>query len=250
MRTIGLDPAKTIGWSIIEDGKLIDYGKIQCSDLFSLPQRLNYYHIEITRLIDKYKPDNMAIEDLIMGISGVKVLCLLARINGVAIHAGFSGLKDNVKLYKPSEWKQDSIPNIIGNSPKWKIQLEVCRYFNIKINGDYSIYDKWESECNKRLEKLHSEIETVKTEIESLKKDISRKRNPPTAIERIDLTNKIAQLSKQYSALKTQMNKLKKSVDKELSKIGTDIDSQTGISSDIADSMCIAVCLQKQISNV
>jgi hypothetical protein len=30
MKIIGLDPAKTIGWSVIEDGAVKDFGKIQC----------------------------------------------------------------------------------------------------------------------------------------------------------------------------------------------------------------------------
>jgi hypothetical protein len=43
--------------------------------------------------------------------------------------------------------------------------------------------------------------------------------------------------------ISTSLKSLKKSIDKDLSRIGTDIESQTGISNDIADSICIAICL-------
>jgi Holliday junction resolvasome RuvABC endonuclease subunit len=247
MRIIGFDPASTIGWSVIEDNKIVDFGKIQCSNKFTLPQKLNYYHLEVERLVDRYDPDYMAVEDLILGISGVKVLALLARINGVVIQAGFHKLKDRARMYEPSEWKANSIPNIKGSSPKWKIQLETCRYFDIDLNGEYDRYDIWEKTKKKEIENLRESTHKLKSEIDKLKASTKRKRNPLTETELAETKNKITQMTATHTAMKKQLSELKKAVDKELSEIGIDIDAQTGISSDIADSMCIAICLQKQL---
>ena len=247
MKIIGLDPAKTIGWSVIEDGKILEFGKIQCSNGFTLPQRLNYYHVEIGRIMDRLRPDHMAVEDLIMGISGVKVLALLARINGVCIQAGFDKLKDNVHTYVPTTWKKHSIPNIKGDSPKWKIQLETCRYFGVEISGNYDKYDEWEKRKFSEIEKLHDATQELRSDINKMKASIKRKRDPLNETQLAETVNKIKQTTDRHQQMKMVLKELKKAVDKELSQIGIDIDAQTGISGDIADSMCIAVCLQNEL---
>jgi Holliday junction resolvasome RuvABC endonuclease subunit len=206
---------------------------------------LERFNVEIERLIERYDPDYMAIEDLILGISGVKTLALLARINGVCIQAGFSKLKDNVKMYEPTYWKKHSIPNIIGSSPKWKIQLEVCRHFGYELHGDYTKYDEWEKTNIDKIETLRSETHETKRVIDKLKASTLRKRNPLTETVLAETTNKIKHLTSRHQQMKLDLKELKKAVDKELSQIGTDIDAQTGISSDIADSLCIAYCLYR-----
>jgi Holliday junction resolvasome RuvABC endonuclease subunit len=247
MRIISFDPASTIGWSVIDDNGIIDFGRITCSSKFSLPQKLNFFHLEIVRLVDRYDPDYMAVEDVIMGISGPKVLILLSRINGVVIQAGFHKLKDKVRVYKPTEWKSESVNNINGNASKWKIQLEACRHFSVDLNGEYDRYDQWEKDKILEIDKLWNSTTETKKEIDKLKTSLKRKRNPLNEKQLIETKNKIAQLTDRHQQMKSDLKNLKKSVEKELSQIGTDIEAQSGISSDIADSMCIAVCLQRKL---
>ena len=109
MIILGFDPATTTGWSVLDDGLLVDYGSICPSSKLSLPQKLSFYHNEATRLFNRYKPDYVAMEDVILAISGAKTLTYLARINGVFIHAAYSAVKDNIVLYDPSHWKSNSL---------------------------------------------------------------------------------------------------------------------------------------------
>ena len=244
---LGLDPATNTGWAFIEKNQLVEFGTITPSAVFSLPQKLNYYHGEVGRLVDRLKPDYLAIEDVFLGISGAKTLALLARINAVCIQSSFHYLKDRVFIYQPSFWKSNSIPNITSTSPKWKIQMEVCRYFSIGLVGDFTIFDKLEEEHIQINEIAKNKCNDLKILVDKLKSSLLRKRNPLIGDEKVELENKLKELTKQHLESKEYVKKLKKISEKKLLQIGTDIYAQTGISNDAADSACIAVCLQNQL---
>lgn len=248
MKIIGIDPATTSGWSFIVDGELKEFGQVTCPSSFTLPQQLNLYHVEFTRLIDRLKPDYCAIEDTILAISGVKTLVKLARINGVIIQSAFSMLKDNVKLYTPSEWKANSLDGLNGSSPKWKIQLEVCRHYKLCVKGNFVSWDKYINSKESEIKKLKNNYSNNKIQIDKIKKILKRKRNPIKGREKTEYTNKIKTLESEYKSNKKEYNKVNKSIKKELERIGNDIYSQTGISSDISDSICIAYALFKDLS--
>lgn len=248
-KILGIDPATTSGWSLLENGKLIEFGQITCPSSFTLPQQLNLYHIEVQRLVERLQPDECAIEDAILALSGVKTLVKLARINGVIIQSAFNELKDNVSIYEPTSWKANSLENIKGSSPKWKIQLEVARFFNIDISGDFSSWDKREAEVEERISEIREENRSRKKKIDKLKSALKRKRNPIEGNDRVEHKNKIKKLESEHKKAKKSLKDFEKDSSKELSKIGNDIYAQTGISSDIADSICIAYCLYREKNN-
>lgn len=91
MKTLGLDiSSSTIGWALLDENKtrikLIDSGYIKplASDKGSLFERLSQTKIEIGKLLDKYEPDNVAIEDIafyMKGKSNANTIIILATFN-------------------------------------------------------------------------------------------------------------------------------------------------------------------------
>lgn len=250
MRILGLDPATRTGWALVDYTKaeLEEFGRIQCPQDFTLPQKLNFFHVEVTRLLERLKPDYMAIEDVILAISGARTLVYLARINGVIIQASYQYLKNRVYVYDPNTWKSNSIAGIDSKSPKWRTQLEVCRQLNIPLVGEFSDVDKRIEHTRKELVDLQNSLEDFRTEIDTLKKAIARKRNPLTPIEKEEFENKLQITKKEYAELKLTIKEVSKDVDKQLLSIGNDIYSQTGVSSDVADAVCLSCCLYRSLS--
>ena len=69
MRVIGIDPGTAIvGYGIIDYDKnkysIVDYGVVLTSKDLSTEERLEIVYNEIDKILKKYKPEFMAIEDL------------------------------------------------------------------------------------------------------------------------------------------------------------------------------------------
>ena len=69
MRVLGIDPGLAIvGYGVLDyDGrnkKLVDYGVINTPKGLSVPERLEMIFRGATELIEKYKPDEVAMEEL------------------------------------------------------------------------------------------------------------------------------------------------------------------------------------------
>lgn len=248
MRILGIDAASVIGWSLIDGNNLIEFGSITIPSSFTLPQKLNFVHSEIDRVIAKTGPVHVAIEDIIMGISGVRTLTYLARINGICIQSAFSSIGDNISLYGPNVWKSNSFANISTKSPKWKIQVEACRYFNFNIDfKEFERIDQLAASQYAIIKDKDATVKQIKNEIDQCKKLIKRKRNPLTQDQKITAENKLKQLELAHTQGKIELKKLKKDIENSLSSIGNDIYSKTGISSDIADSIGVAVCAKNNL---
>jgi Holliday junction resolvasome RuvABC endonuclease subunit len=246
---MGIDPARQCGWSLLDDNKIEEFGQVICPATFTLPQSLNYYHREFTTLFERLKPDYCSIEDVLLAISGVKVLVKLARINGVVIQSAFMTMKDRVQVYYPTFWKANSLPGLNGSSPKWKIQFEVVKHFNLV---DKLACDIWENQITEAFnEILEKKVkwEILRDEINKLKNSLVRKRNPLDENEKLENENKIKILTNQLAQAKAEHKAKEKENNKHLMSIGNEICSQTGISSDIADSICIAICAQRKINS-
>lgn len=206
---MGLDPSTKIGWSIIDDRKIIDYGIIDLSGSLNICQRLNLVAVEIERLIDRHKPDYIGIEDVILAKSGVKTLVLLARINGVIIKECYRLGKSIPNIYIPSEWKLKSNMDLKGNAKKCEVQFSVCKKFKLLKT--------------KELKEIGSRIETLKQ-------------------QQMDLRTKSRSLTGEN---KKNIQKEIKNKEKEYRNIEKEIYSLTGISNDVADSIAIAVALKE-----
>lgn len=100
MRVLGIDPGLNIAGFCLLDTKnqnvtLKAYGVIRSSNKDSLPKRLKYLHEEALTIIQKFKPDVLAIEDAFFS-KNVKsamtlghargTIILTAAINDMAVH--------------------------------------------------------------------------------------------------------------------------------------------------------------------
>jgi len=242
MKALGLDIASQTGWSCIEDGKLIDYGSIQVDGRMDLPQRLHYFHLELTRILNRIQPDWCFIEDVILGISGAKTLAYLGRLNGVAINSAFSVLQERVKLYSPTEWKANSFVGLSGMAKKWQIQLAVVKHFDIPITGDFNQIDQLIKDYEIQDESFKEKIQNHRVEINKLKASKVRKRNPLSDKEKKIVSENIKVLEKEVKELKISKKNTEKEFDKTMTKISLDISAQTGMTPDICDSCGVAIC--------
>jgi len=248
MKILGLDISNTTGWSIIEGPRLIDRGIISLNTSMMLPQRLHYFHLELTRIIDKYKPDWVCIEDVFYGISGAKTLSYLARLNGVAIVSSFSQLQHNVKLYTPGHWKSQ-LNGLKGSAQKWEVQLEVLKHFKISVTGSFDRIYELVDLNDKTLSALKEFIQINRKEVDKLKREIARKRNPITEEEKISKRELINSFNLKIDNDKKAFKKTTNEFNKTMLKISTDIAAQTGMTNDICDSIGVALCGQKELTN-
>lgn len=249
MRYIGLDIATVTGWAFFHDGTLIEKGSIHISSQMDLPQRLNYFHIELKNLLTRLQPEYCFIEDVILGISGAKTLAYLGRLNGVAISTAFSILQDRVKLYTPTYWKARSFDGLHGMAKKWEIQLAAIKHFNIPVIGDFSQIQTILQTRDSQLLEKETRLTDLRLAQVRLKQDLNRKRNPISEDDR-----KIAQIALDSSPdlinnVKREIKNLETAYDKKLMKMSIDIAAQTGMTENICDACGIALCGWKELQN-
>lgn len=96
MKILGLDIATNTGWCVLEDGKLLDYGMLNIPIEMNLFQRISFFESNLTKLINSHNPDYVAIEDVLLGISGAKTLAYLGRLNGIAISCAFKKVQNKI----------------------------------------------------------------------------------------------------------------------------------------------------------
>ena len=126
MRILGIDPGlATLGWGVIEtDGyreRLVQYGAIITYPRDSFPTRLASIYTNVKGLIDTFKPDEIAFEELFFSkniTTGIQV----AGARGVAL-AACQSYTDRLFEYTPMQIKQ-AITGY-GNAEKKQMQQMV-----------------------------------------------------------------------------------------------------------------------------
>jgi len=242
MRYVGLDLASCSGWALFEDDKLLERGTIQLISGMDLPQKLHYFHLELTNLLTRLQPEYCFIEDVILAISGAKTLAYLARLNGVAINAAFSILQERVKLYDPPYWKSHSYDGLSGMAKKWQIQLAVIKHYNIPITGNFEPVEKTVSDFDNIIDQYRDQTNGFRDESNKLKSKLNLKRNPPTESEKHAIKQQIKELEKTIASNKQTMKDVQKGFDKTMVKMSNDIAAQTGMTENICDACGIAYC--------
>ena len=109
MRILGIDPGlATLGWGVIEtDGyreRLVQYGAIVTYPRDSFPTRLASIYTNMKGLIDMFRPDEIAFEELFFSkniTTGIQV----AGARGVAL-AACQSYTDRLYEYTPMQIKQ------------------------------------------------------------------------------------------------------------------------------------------------
>ena len=133
MRILGIDPGFAIvGYGVIdyEKGKYktVDYGKITTPAGMDMPLRLKEVYDGIVRLIDMFKPDVLAIEELFFN-TNVKTAIAVGHARGVIVLAAANnGLKINE--YTPLQIKQAVVG--YGRADKNQVQQMVKMFLGLK----------------------------------------------------------------------------------------------------------------------
>ena len=238
MRIMGIDiSSRNTGWCVIdvEEKKLIDYGTIHPSTKMSMCQKLVLFDVELDKLIKRFLPDEIAIEDVIMCKSS-KTGILLGRFNGVALRLAYSYNRKEPSLYYPSEWKKDLL-GCDGSSSKAEIQLSICETFGLISEKKYNYFLDKINEAKMIVAGIdREELKIMRSKLasEKRKKDSDKKQ--------------IKYYEKEISNLKRgfdqQLKDNRKQMDCELDSVSLEIFTETGISDDIGDA--VGVALKKQ----
>jgi len=132
MIIFGIDPGIAIvGYGVIEykgnKFKVIDYGSVQTTNDYSFPIRLKMVYDEICKLLDKYNPDALAIEELFFN-KNAKTAISIGQARGVLILAAINkGME--VYEYTPLQVKQGVVG--YGRADKRQIQEMVKILLNL-----------------------------------------------------------------------------------------------------------------------
>ena len=133
MIILGLDPGfATIGFGVIESEKgkanVIDYGTITTSKDLTFPERLMKIEKGMIALIEKFKPEQIAMEELFFNTNittGINV----AHARGVMVLVAARECPGGLYEYTPLQIKQ-ALPGY-GRADKQQIQHMVKTYLNI-----------------------------------------------------------------------------------------------------------------------
>ena len=124
MIILGIDPGlATMGYGVIDAVRgnftVVDYGVVTTPKECTLPQRLCQLEDGVRELIETFKPQNIAIEELFFSkniTTGIPV----AEARGVILLTAVKGLGDEVYEYTPNQIKQA----ITGYGGADKIQMQ------------------------------------------------------------------------------------------------------------------------------
>lgn len=133
MVIMGIDPGlATVGYGLIEKKgnttKVIDFGIISTSKNDTLPTRLKQIYASISALIDKYKPDSVAMEELFFQ-NNAKTAIAVAEARGVSLLACIHKL-GNLYEYTPLQIKSALTGQ--GRAEKRQVQYMVKAILNLK----------------------------------------------------------------------------------------------------------------------
>ncbi len=126
MIILGIDPGTaTTGFGVLESSggkvKMIEYGTVLTSKELSMPERLKILGIEIEKIIEKFVPEVMAIEELFY-FKNKKTVISVGQARGVALFVGKSNNLE-IREYTPLQVKQ-SVTGY-GRADKRQVQMMV-----------------------------------------------------------------------------------------------------------------------------
>lgn len=132
MIIFGIDPGIAIvGYGVLEyqgnKFNVLDYGVVQTSNEYTFPTRLKMVYDEISLLLEKYKPDALAIEELFFN-KNAKTAITIGQARGVQILAAVNkGIE--VYEYTPLQVKQGVVG--YGRADKRQVQEMVKILLNL-----------------------------------------------------------------------------------------------------------------------
>ena len=133
MRILGIDPGYAIlGWGILDlkgnKFSVVDYGAVTTDSKMEMPLRLQHIYTELSAIIEEYRPDEAAIEELFFN-NNAKTAIMVGQARGVAILACVGG-GISISEYTPLQIKQALVG--YGRADKKQIQSMVKIILNLK----------------------------------------------------------------------------------------------------------------------
>ena len=132
MIILGIDPGYAIvGWGVIEYNgskfRTLGYGSIQTPAGMPTVERLERIYIGMNELIKKYKPDEMAVEELFFNTNS-KTAIVVAEARGIILlSAKVNGV--NISEYTPLQVKQAVVG--YGRAEKKQVITMVTSLLNL-----------------------------------------------------------------------------------------------------------------------
>ncbi|NJL93737.1 MAG: crossover junction endodeoxyribonuclease RuvC [Anaerolineae bacterium] len=133
MLILGLDPGTaTTGYGLVHeaaDGSLaaVDFGVITTAAKVPMPKRLLQLHTELRRLLERFQPDEVAIEQLFFGKAATTGITV-AQARGVLLLACAQHSLP-IAEYKPLTVKQSLVG--YGGAEKLQMQIMVQQLLNL-----------------------------------------------------------------------------------------------------------------------
>ena len=134
MISLGIDPGTaSLGYGMVcehEDGSLeeLDHGVIRTKPNVPMPQRLQQIHNELSLLIDKFRPDRAAVEELFFARNVTTALTVAQARGVVLLTLNMADL--TIAEYKPNVIKQSICSD--GSADKAQMQRMVCVWLGLE----------------------------------------------------------------------------------------------------------------------
>ena len=240
MKVLGLDIASNTGWALLKDGKLAKYGMLNIPPEMNMSQKLKFFETNLRKILDDTKPDEVHIEDVFLGMSGVKTLAYLARLNGVAMSVCFNTVGDRIKLYQPPVWKANSFPGLDGMAKKAEIQVAVIKHFKLIPQTVLDDLIKPLSEFTEEDSRLEKQLAKCKADVLECIKILNRKKSSDTDKESAKASKD--KLDIKYKELKQKIDQRKKTIEKIYKACSIALTAKCGLTADVSDSIGIAYC--------
>ena len=130
---LGIDPGiADTGFGVItsQKGELIclDYGSIKTSSKLNLAERLEIINLELTKLIKKYKPDLIAIEELFF-CNNAKTALVVGQARGVVV---LTAKLNKIKSVEFTPYQVKQAVSTYGHAKKDQVQRMVKIILNLK----------------------------------------------------------------------------------------------------------------------
>ena len=138
MRVIGIDPGTAIvGFGIIDYEKnkynCVDYGVILTDKDLNVEDRLEIVYDELTKILKKYSPEYIAVEDLFY-FKNNKTVISVAQARGIILLAAKQN-KIPINSYTPLQVKMGICITHINSLTSKLSSMNVTNLKNIKIDG-------------------------------------------------------------------------------------------------------------------
>ena len=132
MIILGIDPGTAAtGYGVIKKDnnlEIIDYGCIETTTDYSTAERLNILDKELSKIIKKYQPETIAIEDIFF-FKNIKTAIKVSQARGVIL-ARAAKTKMQIIEYTPLQIKQ--AVTSYGRADKNQVQQMVKLLLNLK----------------------------------------------------------------------------------------------------------------------